>query len=96
MKVIRRGSLPNGNHLTIEDWSKDYNRPYGATVVAYDISKVSLPGAFAPKGGEVYRFGFDFATNEEADAAFEELASGRKTPGDYREHMEEPRYGPCV
>ena len=36
MKDIKRGEMPDGTHIQIEDWSEDYSfHNYGDTLVAY-------------------------------------------------------------
>lgn len=97
MKVLRRGTMPDGTDIQIEDWNETYQfMPYGRTIAAYPISKYTLPGGFAPKAGERYRFSFDFSSNGEAMQVFDALVSGERTLGDYRQYLSESRYKPCV
>jgi hypothetical protein len=97
VKVIKRATMPNGTKIQIEDWSGDYSfAPYGGTVAAYPKAKVSHEGAFAPKGNETFRAGFNFPTTAEAKTAFERLESGKGALSDYVGNMERPEYADCL
>ena len=97
MKIIKKGILPNGDNLIIEDWSENYptlsNR---YNVVAYPIAKASIQGSFAPKGGEGFRCGFCFPTIEAAENAFSALETGINKLSDYADNMERADYLPCI
>lgn len=96
MKVLEKGIM-NGFCIQIEDWSEDYSRPYGSTIAYYPKSMVSHNGYFAPKKNEIYRFQFEFNSNEETIKAFEDLISGKKTLSDFKENFSSKReYLDCV
>lgn len=95
--IPKRGTMPDGAHLLIEDWSVVYpglSDPF--TVVAYPVAKTSIPGAFAPKAGETFRCGFCFPTLKAAEAAFSALENGNAQLSDYAKYMDTPRYRPCI
>ena len=90
MKVIRKGTTPNGTHIQIEDWSQDYtiykkNATIGFYPVAHEsIYKEDKPHWMPyPKRGETFRASFDFDTESEALEAFTLLKSGCKELMDY-------------
>jgi len=70
--------------------------PYGSTLAAYTKSKMSHKGAFAPKGNEVYRFEFDFNSNEEAEEAFNNLIEGKSLLSEYKQYISRPEYTDCI
>ena len=90
MKVIRKGTTPNGTHIQIEDWSEDYtfynkNATIGFYPIAihdiYDEENPHFPAY--PKRGETFRSEFDFNTEKEAKEAFDALQSGEKSFMDF-------------
>lgn len=95
--VTMRGTLPDGTILIVEDWHEVYpglSEPYN--VVAYPVSRHSLPGAFSPKAGETFRCAFSFPTMKAAETVFNALSSGKAALENYVEYLEEPKYKPCV
>lgn len=97
MKVLERGTMPNGTHIQIEEWNENYNfMPYGSTLATYPKSKMSHAGSFAPKGNENYRFSFEFETNEEAQTAFNDLKEGNKELSDFKMFMRDKKYIDCI
>jgi hypothetical protein len=97
MTVTKRGKLPDGSDIIIEDWTPNYpglSEPY--TVGTYPIAKASLPGAFSPKAGDRFRCGFTFPTVAAAETVFSALTQGTAQLSDYAEYMEIPRYRPCI
>ena len=97
MKVLKTGIMPNGTQIQIEEWNENYSFiPYASTLASYPKSKVSHEGAFAPKGNEIYRFQFNFKTEEEADKAFQDLLTGTKTLTDFRTNINTPKYRDCI
>ena len=90
MKIIRKGTTPNGTHIQIEDWSENYtfhnkNATIGFYPMAihdiYDEENPHFPAY--PKRGETFRSEFDFNTEEEAKEAFDSLQSGEKSFMDF-------------
>lgn len=97
MKILQKGTMPNGTKIQIEDWSKDYNfKFYSSTLASYPISKTNHKGSFAPKEGKLYRFAFDFKTEEEAKNAFNSLIKGNKSLLDYKEYLNRKEYINCI
>jgi hypothetical protein len=97
MKVLKKGITPNGIPIQIEEWQENYSfLPYGGTLVSYPKSKMSHEGAFSPKGNEVYRFQFDFKSEEETETAFNDLLTGNKILSDFRKNMYNPKYADCI
>jgi hypothetical protein len=97
MKVLEKGTMPDGTAIQIEEWNETYSfMPFGNVLASYPKSKVSHEGGFAPKGNETYRFSFDFKSNDEAKKAFEELELGTKVLADYKELISIPKYADCI
>lgn len=97
MKILQEGTMPDGTHIQIEEWNENYSfMPYGSTIASYPKAKVSHPGSFSPKGNEIYRFQFDFASQEEAFNAFSDLLTGNKVLSDFKSKMYNPKYADCI
>jgi len=97
MKVLKTGTMSNGTHIQIEDWSEDYSfMPYGSTLASYPKSKVTHEGQYSPKGNEIYRFSFDFNSNDEAETAFSDLLDGSKKLSDLEGFLREREYKDCI
>ena len=97
MTIIKKGVMPDGTNIQIEDWHDNYNfMPRASTVASYPISKTTKEGSFAPKAGEQYRFAFNFEDADSALMAFETLISGSKVLADYRDKIDNPKYADCV
>jgi hypothetical protein len=97
MKVIAKSTMPDGTAIQIEDWHDNYSfMSESATVAAYPVAKVGLPGSFAPKGGERFRAAFDFNSPAEAKEVFEKLEKGEKNLSDYAAHIERNEYAACL
>jgi len=97
MKVLKIGKMPNGTEIQIEEWHENYDfMPYGSTLASYPKSKMSHEGAFAPKGNMEYRFSFNFASNEEAKTAFENLLNSKTVLSDYRDKIDRKEYADCI
>lgn len=98
LKIYRTGVMPDGTTIQIEDWSNVYSDiyPQANTLVAYPVSKWSIPGAFAPKAGEQFRAGFDFPDCRACEQAFEELSTGAKTLADFVGYLERREYRDAI
>lgn len=97
MQILNKGTMPNGTQIRIENWNENYDFiPYASTLGAYQKSKVSHDGPFAPRGNELYRFQFDFKSEEECKEAFNSLINGDKELSDYRDKMYDKKYMDCV
>lgn len=98
MKAIRRGTLPDGATVQVEDWSTDYPeiRTYGDTLAAYPKSKATHEGQYAPKLGRVIRVAFQFDSECEANEAFDKLVHGEAVLQDYAARYDGlPMYRDC-
>ena len=98
MEVIKRGIMPNGTDIQIEDWHSNYPETFAerSTLASYPIATWTLPGAFAPKAGMRYRIEFDFESAADADAAFAALSEGKAELKHYAKNISDPRYAPCI
>ena len=96
MQIILQSSLPDGSHLTVEDWRKEYPGICNFMTVAYPRSKWTIEEAFAPRTGETFRCALRMDTEEEAMEAAGLLASGKKSLADYYDRFEKAKYLPCV
>lgn len=97
MKVLEKGTMPNGTAIQIEEWHENYSfYPYGSTLASYPKSKMSHEGAFSPKGNQPYRFHFNFNSKQEAKEAFENLKNGITELKDYIDYMHDPKYADCL
>ena len=90
MKIIRKGTTPNGTHIQIEDWSENYTfHNKNATIGFYPMALENIYREDKPhwtpypKRGETFRASFDFNTEEEALEAFDSLQSGEKSFMDF-------------
>ncbi len=97
MKIIVKGTMPNGTAVQIEEWNENYNfMPYGSTLASYLKSKTSHEGSYSPKANREYRFEFDFNSNLEAKKAFDELTAGTKQLTDYIANLSRKEYADCI
>jgi len=98
MKAIKRGTLPDGSTVQVEDWSSDYPElcTYADTVAAYPKSTKTHEGQYAPKLGLKLRVSFHFESKSEADEAFEKLVSGEAVLQDFAKRFNGPAiYSDC-
>jgi hypothetical protein len=97
MKVIETVTMPNGTDIQIEEWNETYNfMPYASKLATYPISKMSRGLYFGPRGGEYYRFSFDFENAEECKKAFDLLKEGKAQLKDYVKYMDRKEYADCI
>jgi hypothetical protein len=97
MTIDRRGTMPNGDTIQLENWVPTYPdlmNPH--TVAVYMVSRYTLPGAFAPKAGQLFRCAFTFPTADAARTVYEALRTGAAQPADYVEFLYYPHHAPCV
>lgn len=88
MKIIGKGTMPDGTVIQIEEWNEDYSfMPYGNTLTSYPKSKANHKGSFEPKLDETYRFHFRFDSYSETQVAFDNLISGKNVLSDYKERF---------
>ena len=70
MKVLKRGIMPDGTEIQIEDWNETYSfLSYGSTIGAYPKNRY----------GETFRTSRDFENDKATEKVFEELINGTKT-----------------
>lgn len=93
MKVLQKGTLPDGTKIQIEDWSQTYaNMPYAGTVATYPTATQSGDqNRFEPQRGDKFRLAFDFESTEAAAKCFEQLTSGKMQLADFAEHLDRPQ-----
>jgi hypothetical protein len=97
MKILAKGTMPNGTAIQIEEWNENYDfMAYGSTLATYPKSKASHKGAYSPKANETYRFEFDFNSERETREAFSGLTSGAKTLVDYKVSISRKEYADCI
>ena len=97
MKVLEKGTMPNGTAIQIEEWHEDYNfMPYGRTIASYPKSKVSHEGAFSPKGNQIFRCEFDFTSHKEAKEIYNNLLNGIIQLSDLKANIYNPKYADCL
>jgi hypothetical protein len=97
MKVLQTGIMPDGTKIQIEEWNENYSfMPYSSTIASYPKSKVSHEGTYAPKQNKIYRFQFDFKSEEETKNVFNELLAGTKQLIDYKANLYDLRYTDCI
>ena len=98
MIVMKKGIMPDGTPVQIEDWNEGTKRyAYGFTVGSYPKSKANHPGSFSPKYGEPFRAQFNFDSDESVNDAFDNLVSGQKTLADYKDNFDlRHKYGDCI
>lgn len=95
MKIIKRGTLPDGTQIQLEDWS-DKNTPeypnlYGYTIAVYPVAKRDSVYGWVVSGR---KFLLDIPHNHhegyEGDAIlsdYKSLVSGEKSLADLRPHF---------
>lgn len=90
MKIIKKGTMPNGTKIQLEDWHDDYPSIFPANycVAAYPIAKDSLLRYNLycyPHIGKPFRLDFLFDGASAAEQAFQALQSGEKSFNDFAE-----------
>ena len=99
--VLRRGVMPNGTCIQLENWHDIYDfKPANATIGAYPIAKESCPSIWAgeyPKKGEAFRCFFEFNNEEDALEAYTNLICGYKCLVEYLDNYSgDPEYKKCI
>lgn len=95
MKIIQKGTMPDGTAIQIEDWSEDYSfHSYADTIGAYPIAKWSNDySQFSPKAGKRFRASF---TVKNAYEVFQKLESGEIALERLADYMDEPKNRRCL
>lgn len=97
MKIIKQGKMPDGTPIQIENWHEDYSfEPENSNIAAYPKSPIiQYDRPFGAKYGRPVRIELSFRSAEEAQTAYDNLVSGRKTLYDYR-NLADPKYRDCI
>lgn len=100
MRIVKKGVMPDGTAIQLEDWSEDYS--FYAPVshlAAYPIAKKTLPrvpGWCYPEYDKKFRLCFCFGPETSAELAFLALQSGEKQLMDYAEYMDDKELAQCL
>ena len=95
MKVIKTSIMPNGTEIQLEDWSEhnstEYPNLYGFTIGAYPIAQRTGKYRWV-EGGQKFRLSiannsYSGYTNEQVQADYDDLVSGKKTLEDLATHF---------
>lgn len=95
MKILEKGTMPNGTEIQLEDWSEhntaEYPDLHGMTIGAYPTAKNTGKYRWV-QGGKKFRLSIsknsyaDYS-NEQVKADYENLKSGRKKLEDLAPHF---------
>lgn len=107
MRIIKKGIMPNGTKIQIEDWSEDFNCfSRCGTVAAYPIAKASIQksekynsiwgATYYPEVHRKFRASFNFECGIFAEQVFDKLISGENQLKDFAEYMDHPEYALCL
>ena len=107
MQIIKKGIMPDGTKIQIEDWSESYScYSKCGTVAAYPIAKTSIKKAarggiyagpwYYPAAGEKFRLSFNFNCGDDAAQVFDKLISGESQLKDFTEYMQNPDHAQCL
>jgi hypothetical protein len=90
MKVVKKGQMPDGTAIQLEDWSEDYPKIFSGELklVAYPIAKHTTGGEFGPRRGESFRYAINGQPTEVAQNAYVDLVSGSKQLLDFSEYVD--------
>ena len=88
MEIIKKAVMPDGTHIQLEDWRKDYPNVYDDfTIAAYPIAQNTINGSWI-KSGEKFRLDISrFNADDDVKQIFEDLISGKITLADLRKHF---------
>ena len=93
MRIVKKGVMPNGIRMQLEDWSEDY--PFFAPVAhiaAYLVARESRDreGVWRyPERGKPFRLSFYFGMDKSAELAFLALQDGEKALTDFSEYVDD-------
>ena len=82
MEIIKTTAMPDGTHIQLEDWRKDYpTTEKNYTIGAYPICQ-------KVRSGEKFRLTISrFNADDDVKQIFEDLTSGKITLADLRNHF---------
>jgi hypothetical protein len=98
MTITKKGQMPDGTTLQIEDWSQDYPATFSkdSILATYPVCQWPVQIPFGPKLGERFRAELSFASAEECERAFAQLVSGEKRLADFVPQLWRKDYAPAI
>ena len=104
MKIIKKGAMPDGTNIQIEDWSEDYPGTYARaeTLAAYPVATkthwrdTGSCNIAYPRERERFRASFNLGSEDAANSAFAALLAGEAKLKDFAEKMHDPQYSECL
>ena len=90
LKIVRRGEMPDGSGVQIEDWASVYtSHSYADTVAAYPTATRDSTELYPwPQRGKSFRLSLQFKNEQEAAQCFEALVSGEKKLADFADNFD--------
>ena len=77
MKILKRGQMPDGTKIQIEDWKENYSFKNVYTIGTYPLAVNTSKNSLI-RAGETFRLELDgFKTNEEVEDIFTKLEKGK-------------------
>lgn len=100
MRIVKKGFMPDGTKIQLEDWSEDYScfNPVDC-IAAYPVSKSSIKKAsnyYYPVMNEKFRCSFHFGMDKAAELIFIDLEMGNITLLDIAEFLYNPQLKQCL
>ena len=107
MRIIKKGIMPDGTAIQIEDWADNYScYSRCGTVAAYPIAKSSIKKTaqggvycgpwYYPEAGKKFRVSLNFGCGLGAEQVFNKLISGEAQLRDFAEYMHYPEHAQCL
>ncbi len=107
MRIVKKGTMPDGTAIQIEDWSESYSfYSKCGTVAAYPIAKTSIQKTtrggvyggswYYPEAGKKFRVSLNFGCGLGAEQVFDKLISGEAQLKDFAEYMDYPEHVQCL
>lgn len=107
MRIIKKGVMPDGTAIQIEDWSENYScYTKCGTVAAYPIAKASIQKTtrggcyggswYYPEANRKFRASFNFDCGICAELVFDKLISGEAQLKDFAEYIDNPEHAQCL
>ena len=87
MEIIKKATMPDGTHIQLEDWRKDYpTTEKNYTIGAYPICQNTV--GYWVRSGEKFRLTISrFNADDDVKQIFEDLTSGKITLADLRNYF---------
>ena len=100
MRIVKKGFMPDGTKIQLEDWSEDYScfAPVDC-IASYPVSKSSIKkasGYYYPVVNEKFRCSFHFGMDKSAELIFVDLEMGNITLLDIAEFLYNPQLKQCL